>query len=135
MADALHFDLVSPERLLASRQVYMVVAPGTEGDFGVLAGHAPFMSTIRPGVVDVYAEEGAAPERIFIDGGFAEVNDKGLTILAEQAVPVSEINPEATAKALATAREDMGLARSDTERAHAEKQVALYEAMQAAVTH
>jgi F-type H+-transporting ATPase subunit epsilon len=135
MADKLHFDLVSPERLLASREVYMVVAPGAEGDFGVLAGHAPFMSTIRPGVIDVYAEEGAQPERIFINGGFAEVSDKGLTVLAEEALPVAEINAEALAKDIASAREDAGSARSDGERAVAERALARLEAMQAAATH
>lgn len=123
MADKLHFDLVSPERLLASREVYMVVAPGAEGDFGVLAGHAPFMSTIRPGVIDVYAEEGAPAERIFINGGFAEVTERGLTVLAEEALPVSELNAEALARELAAAREDAG----------AERAVARLEAMQAAI--
>lgn len=82
----LHFELVSPERLVASAQVYMVVVPGTEGDFGVLEGHAPFMSTIREGVIQIYATDGAAPEEITIHGGFAEVTDKGLTILAERVV-------------------------------------------------
>jgi len=84
MAD-LQFELVSPERLIRSGPVYMVVVPGTDGDFGVLAGHAPFMSTIRPGEIAVYASQGAQPERIAIEGGFAEVSDKGLTILAEKA--------------------------------------------------
>ncbi len=79
----LHFELVSPERLVKSADVYMVVVPGTEGDFGVLEGHAPFMSTIREGTLQVYATDGATPEDIPIHGGFAEVTDKGLTILAE----------------------------------------------------
>ena len=84
MAD-LHFELVTPERLVRSEDVHMVVVPGTEGDFGVLAGHAPFMSTIRDGEVAIYRAAGGEPERIAIEGGFAEVNDKGLTILAEKA--------------------------------------------------
>ena len=84
MAD-LHFELVTPERLVRSEDVYMVVVPGTEGDFGVLAGHAPVMSTIRDGELAVYRSQGAEPERIAIAGGFAEVNDKGLTVLAETA--------------------------------------------------
>src|SRR3546814_11295119 len=71
----------------------MVVVPGAEGDFGVLAGHAPFMSTIRPGAISVFKADGAPPERIFIDGGFAEVNEKGLNILAESATPVSDVDP------------------------------------------
>ena len=83
MAD-LHFELVTPERLVRSDDVYMVVVPGTEGDFGVLAGHAPVMSTIRNGELAVYRSQGADPERIGIEGGFAEVNEKGLTVLAEK---------------------------------------------------
>ena len=87
MAD-LHFELVSPERLVRSGPVHMVVIPGTDGDFGVLAGHAPMMSTIRPGEIAIYASAGATPARIHIEGGFAEVSEKGLTILAEQATEV-----------------------------------------------
>jgi F-type H+-transporting ATPase subunit epsilon len=84
MAD-LHFELVTPERLIRSEDVHMVVVPGAEGEFGVLAGHAPFMSTIRDGEVAIYKTAAAQPERIAIEGGFAEVNDKGLTVLAEKA--------------------------------------------------
>ena len=81
----LHFELVTPERLVRSEDVHMVVVPGSEGDFGVLAGHAPVMSTLRPGELAVYRAQGGDPERIPVDGGFAEVNDKGLTVLAETA--------------------------------------------------
>ena len=81
----LHFELVTPERLVRSEDVHMVVVPGTEGDFGVLAGHAPVMSTIRDGELAVYKTAGAEPERIAVTGGFAEVNEKGLTVLAEKA--------------------------------------------------
>jgi F-type H+-transporting ATPase subunit epsilon len=83
----LHFELVTPERLVRSEEVYMVVVPGGEGDYGVLAGHAPVMSTIRNDAeLEIYATQGAVPEKIKIAGGFAEVNEQGLTILAEQAV-------------------------------------------------
>ncbi len=81
----LHFELVTPEKLVRSEEVHMVVVPGTEGDFGVLEGHAPFMSTMRDGAIQVYRTAGGAPETIAIQGGFAEVNDKGLTVLAEHA--------------------------------------------------
>ena len=84
MAD-LHFELVTPEKLVLSEDVYMVVVPGTEGEFGVLAGHAPFMSTLRDGDLAVYRTAGAAPEKIPVSGGFAEVSDRGLTVLAESA--------------------------------------------------
>ncbi len=84
MAD-LHFELVTPEKLVMSDDVYMVVVPGTEGEFGVLAGHAPFMSTLRDGELAVYRTQGASAERIPVSGGFAEVSDSGLTVLAESA--------------------------------------------------
>ena len=80
----LHFELVTPERLVRADDVHMVVVPGAEGDFGVLEGHAPFMSTMRNGELAVYRTEGAEPERIALEGGFAEVNERGLTVLAEQ---------------------------------------------------
>ena len=83
---ALRFELVTPERLVRAEDVYMVVVPGAEGDFGVLEGHAPFMSTIRNGDIAIYRNGmGGEPERIAIEGGFAEVNDRGLTVLAERA--------------------------------------------------
>ena len=82
----LHFELVTPERLVRSEEVYMVVVPGSEGDFGVLEGHMPVMTTIRDDAsLEIYATAGATPERLTIAGGFAEVNEKGLTILAESA--------------------------------------------------
>ena len=84
MAD-LRFELVTPEKLVMADDVYMVVVPGTEGEFGVLAGHAPYMSTLRDGELSVYRSAGAQPERIPVSGGFAEVSDKGLTVLAESA--------------------------------------------------
>lgn len=80
---ALHFELVTPARLIRSEDVHMVVVPGTEGEFGVLQGHAPFMSTIADGALKIYKTENAAPEEITIIGGFAEVGDNGLTVLAE----------------------------------------------------
>ena len=81
---ALKFELVTPERLVRSEDVHMVVVPGSEGDFGVLEGHSPMMSTIRDNAeLEIYASAGAAPEKLSITGGFAEVSDKGLTILAE----------------------------------------------------
>ncbi|WP_447726449.1 ATP synthase F1 subunit epsilon [Sphingomonas koreensis] len=82
----LHFELVTPEKLVRSEEVHMVVVPGTDGDFGVLEGHAPFMSTIRDGNLEIYKSAGnSAPEIVRIEGGFAEVNEKGLTVLAEKA--------------------------------------------------
>ena len=85
MADLIQFELVSPERLQFSRAVEMVVVPGSEGDFGVLPGHAPLISTIRPGTIDIY-EGGAITERIFIVGGIAEVTPERCTVLADEAM-------------------------------------------------
>jgi len=82
---ALHFELVTPEKLVRSAEVYQVVVPGAEGDFGVLEGHAPFMSTVRDGEILLFADANSAPESIPVIGGFAEVNEKGLTVLAEKA--------------------------------------------------
>jgi len=82
----LHFELVTPERLVRAEDVYMVVVPGAEGDFGVLEGHAPFMSTMRDGDIAIYRTQGAPPETLRVAGGFAEVNAVGLTVLAEQIV-------------------------------------------------
>lgn len=84
MAD-LHFELVTPERLVRSDEVHMVVVPGIEGEFGVMAGHAPFMTTLKDGELKVYKSAGAGYESIAVSGGFAEVGEKGLTVLAESA--------------------------------------------------
>lgn len=81
----LHFELVTPERLVRSEEVHMVVVPGQDGDFGVLAGHAPFMSTIRDGELRIHRAAGGAPDVLQVTGGFAEVNERGLTVLAESA--------------------------------------------------
>jgi len=80
----LHFELVTPEKLVRSEDVYMVVVPGTEGDFGVLDGHAPLMSTVRDGELAIYKTQGSTPETIRVEGGFAEVNGVGLVVLAER---------------------------------------------------
>jgi len=79
----LHFELVTPARLVRSESVHMVVVPGTEGEFGVLQGHAPFMTTVKDGAIKVYRTENGTPEEIVIQGGFAEVGASGLTVLAE----------------------------------------------------
>ena len=84
MAD-LHFELVTPDRLVMSDDVYMVVVPGSEGESGILAGHAPYMTTLRDGDISVYRTQSGQPEKIAVTGGFAEVSERGLTVLAESA--------------------------------------------------
>lgn len=91
MADKVKFELVSPEKILLSEDVDMVVVPGSEGNFGVLPGHAPLISAVRPGVIEVY-ESGAVAERIFVVGGFAEVTPRRCTVLADQAVAISSLD-------------------------------------------
>ena len=91
MADKITFELVSPERLLLSQQVDMVVVPGSEGYFGVLIGHTPLISTLKPGVIDVY-DGGKITERIFVGGGFAEATPDRCVVLAETALPIAEID-------------------------------------------
>ena len=79
----LHFELVTPERQVMSENVHMVVVPGTEGESGIMEGHAPYMTTLKNGELAVYRTAGGQPERIAVTGGFAEMGDKGLTVLAE----------------------------------------------------
>ncbi len=134
MAEHLQFELVSPERLLLSRAVEMVVVPGAEGDFGALPGHAPFLSVVRPGVIAVF-DGGQVTERIFVAGGFAEVTAERCTVLADEAMPVAELDRAAAEGALKNAREDLADAKSEAERAAAERRVAVGEARLAALDH
>ncbi len=116
MADSkVVFELVSPERLLASIDADMVVVPGAEGDFGVLPNHAPLMSLLRPGVIAVYQGD-RVDQRLFVTGGFAEVNEKGCTVLADEAEPLEDIGVEQARQALRDAEEDVGDAKTDHER-------------------
>jgi F-type H+-transporting ATPase subunit epsilon len=121
------FQLVAPERLLASAEVDMVVAPGAEGDFGVLPQHSLFMSVLRPGVIETY-EGGQVSARIFVGGGFAEVNQRGCTVLAEEAMPVAEIDLERARRRLADAQDDLREAKDETARDRLEREIAIAEA-------
>jgi F-type H+-transporting ATPase subunit epsilon len=115
----LHFDLVSPEKLLFSAEAGMVVVPGVDGDFGVLAGHAPVISTLRTGIVDV---TGAADGdmKIFVRGGFAEVTAKGLTILAEEAAPLASLSASDLDQKIKNLEEDVADAKDEHVRHRAE---------------
>ena len=112
------FELVSPEKLLFSGAVKTVDVPGSEGDFGVGAGHAPFIATLRAGILTIHGE--GAPKRLFVRGGFAEVNAGGLTVLAERATPLEEINLDAVRQLIKDAEEDLADARSDDARQRAD---------------
>ncbi|MGH6934324.1 MAG: F0F1 ATP synthase subunit epsilon [Dongiaceae bacterium] len=132
MADQIQFELVSPERLLLSQPVEMVVVPGVEGDFGVLPGHAPLVSTVRPGVIVVF-EGSQVKQRIFVAGGFAEVTSERCTVLAEQAVPVDDIDRATVEGDIRLSREDLAGAKGDAERTRLENRIAVAEAKLAAL--
>jgi F-type H+-transporting ATPase subunit epsilon len=132
MADQIQFELVSPERLLVSEPVEMVVVPGVEGDFGVLPGHAPLVSTVRPGVIVVF-EGGKVAQRIYVARGLAEVTPERCTVLAEQATPVADIDRAAAEGEIREARDDLGEAKDDAERARLEFRIAAAEAKLAAL--
>lgn len=106
MAAAFQFELVSPERLLVSEEVTQVVVPGSEGEFGVMAGHAPFVATLRPGFLKV-SRTGGDELDFFVRGGFAEVGTNGLTVLAERAIKSEELHAEEIAKQIRDAEEDV----------------------------
>jgi F-type H+-transporting ATPase subunit epsilon len=132
MPDQVQFELVSPERLLISEPVDMVVAPGAEGDFGVLPGHAPLLSKLRPGLIAVF-NGNTVSERIFVAGGFAEVTPERCTVLAEEALPLKDIDRGLAEQQLKTAREEAQIAKDDAERAAAEGRAAVAEAKLAAL--
>ncbi|MEM8952420.1 MAG: F0F1 ATP synthase subunit epsilon [Pseudomonadota bacterium] len=125
------FELVSPERLLASEEVDMVVAPGAAGDFGVLPEHSPLMSLLRPGVIEIY-DGNSITQRIFVGGGFAEVNEKGCTVLAEEAMPVGDIDVAEAEKRIKFAKDDLASAGDDVTKAKLERDIEIAEAMIAA---
>ncbi|MBN9023953.1 MAG: F0F1 ATP synthase subunit epsilon [Rhizobiales bacterium] len=123
MAESFQFELVSPERLLMSEPVEEVVVPGSEGQFTVMKGHAPFMTTLRPGVIDIVR-----------GGGFADANAAGLTVLAEMALPVSEINPEHLAREVKNAEEDVADAKDGAAKDAAEHRLHQLKEVQIALT-
>lgn len=113
MANTFNFELVSPERKLISEQAYQVSIPGEEGDIGVRAGHMALVMTVRSGVIEVIRSEGGASEKIFIAGGFADVSQTNCTVLAEEAIPVANLNTEKLSAEMANLKD--GLTRCDTE--------------------
>jgi F-type H+-transporting ATPase subunit epsilon len=105
MANTFHFDLVSPEKIAFSGEVEQVDIPGVDGDLGVMAGHAPLVATIRPGIMTVTA--GGKHEKIIVLGGLAEISDKGLTVLADTATSMQELDREAFADKIAEMEEGL----------------------------
>jgi F-type H+-transporting ATPase subunit epsilon len=128
----LHFELVSPARLLFSGEVTSVTIPGTDGEMGIFAGHAPVLSTLRPGVVTITRESGQ-PEKIFVRGGFAEVNPTGLTLLAETAIPLAELDAAALAQQIKDLEEDVADAKDDETRRRAQENLDHLKALHGAL--
>ena len=123
------FELVTPTALAISEDVDMVVVPGIEGDFGILPGHTPVLTTIRPGVISIYTG-GAITKSLFVEGGFAEANPEGCTVLAEGATDIVEISPEDAQIRIAAAKD----ALANSHDAAAENEVKVAEAMVVAVS-
>jgi F-type H+-transporting ATPase subunit epsilon len=125
------FRLVMPEREILATEVDMVVVPGSEGDFGVLPGHAPLISTVRPGVLEVY--QGSKVERRFIVvGGFAEVTPERCTVLADEAMPFEQVTAQQLVEREHAAQRDLTDAGTEAEKALAEKNLAIARDLQRA---
>jgi len=120
MSDTFHFELVSPEKLLFSADVEMVVVPGSEGDFAILPGHAPILSTMRPGMLDIQIS-GSESKRIFVRGGFADASPLSLTVLAEFALPEDELDRGILKQQIQNAEEDVADATDDMLRNRAQE--------------
>ncbi|MFC2250758.1 F0F1 ATP synthase subunit epsilon [Labrys portucalensis] len=128
------FELVTPEKLLFSGPVESVVVPGSEGDFEVLSQHAPVMSTIRPGIIVVKETAGGSSRHLFVRGGFADVNPQGLTILAEQAVPIEELTPDKLSQEIAAAEAAVQAAVDDAAKALADLKLGQIKELQKALS-
>ena len=128
MAETTQFELVSPERLLFSEPVEMVVVPASEGDIGALPRHSPLMTALRPGVIQIY-QGGKVQERIFVGGGFAEITETRVTVLAEDAIKISEAKKEDVASRILAAQKAIEEADGETARGLAQRQLAVANAL------
>jgi F-type H+-transporting ATPase subunit epsilon len=120
MADTIHFELVSPEKLLFSADVEMVVVPGSEGNFAIMPGHAPVLSTMRPGMLDIQISN-SENKRIFVRGGFADASPSSLTVLAEFALPEDELDRDILKQQIRNSEEDVADAKDDGQRNRAQE--------------
>ncbi len=128
------FELVSPERKLMSEKAWQVTIPGYEGDFGVRAGHSSVVSNIRPGIVEIVKEQGSEPTKIFIAGGFADVTATNCTVLAEEAMMLSDLDQSAIEEEVSSLESKLSNAKDDVEIIRYTKQLALAKAKFTAVT-
>lgn len=132
--DEFDFELVSPERKLMSEKAWQVTIPGYEGEFGVRAGHSSLVSSIRPGVVEIITQEGATPSKIFIAGGFADVTASNCTVLAEEAILVSDLNQGDIEKEITALEKSLMDAKDAIEKSRFTKQLDLAKAKLSAAT-
>lgn len=128
------FQLVLPERLLASAEADMVTVPGGDGDFGVLPGHIPLVSTVRPGVIELY-RNGRPDERYVVAGGFAEVTGERCTVLAEEAQPFADVSAQGLAERARRAEQAIAAAGSDAQRQTAERELAVVRELERAYAY
>jgi F-type H+-transporting ATPase subunit epsilon len=135
MSKMIHFELVSPEEKLVSEPVYMAVMPGDEGNFGVLAGHASLLSSLRFGVVKLYKEQNDNdPHKIFIAGGFADVTAENCRVLAEEAIPLKNLNKDTLDKSLADLTQDLSLAVEKVDVLRIKEKISLVKAKLSAIS-
>jgi F-type H+-transporting ATPase subunit epsilon len=132
--ETFEFELVSPEKKLLSEPAKMVVVPGEEGDFGVLWNHAATVSSIRSGVLTVFSNDNEDPMKIFVAGGFADVTPKSCTVLAEEAIMVSDLEQDNLEQELKNLTEDLGLVEGDADKLRVEKKIEIVQAKLSAVT-
>lgn len=133
MADTFQFEIVTPEKPMLAQDAELVIIPGAAGDFGVLPGHAPLLSTLRPGTIQVRDKTLKILDQYFVEGGFAEVTPERCTILAEEALPVAKISRDEAEERLKRAHDALMLSKTLGVRTHAERDVRAAEAMVAAV--
>ncbi len=132
MPEKIEFELVSPEKVLVSQLVDMVVVPGGDGDYGVLGDHIPLITTVRPGAIAVY-EDNHVIDRIFVTGGFAEVTGEKCTVLVETAIPVGKLDRATVEQSVRNCTEDIEDAKDDEERSKATLQLAIAQAQLQAI--
>ncbi|MCB9983414.1 MAG: ATP synthase F1 subunit epsilon [Rhodospirillales bacterium] len=130
----IQFELVSPDEKLVSAPMRMAVIPGDEGEIGVLPGHSALVASLKPGVVELYERAGGKPRKIFIAGGFVDVSAENCTVLAEEALPVEQIDRAATEQQIADLKEDLGVAQEAHDKDRIRKRLTLAEAKLSAVT-
>ena len=133
MSNVIQFELVSPEEKLVSESVYLAEIPGDDGFFGVMKGHSSLLSSLKPGVVRLQREQGGDKQEIFIAGGFADVNAESCTVLAEDAIPVKDLNKESLGQHLTDLGEDLGMAEEKLDKERIQEKIAITKAKISAV--